>query len=372
MLMRAALALPIVAVPAKAGAADVREIGFSILGYQESHNLMKISEPILWATIPFADTWEIRASGAVDIITGASPAIVTNASGKPVQSITGASISDRRKTGDLKVSKRIDDWTVSLSRAISKEEDYLSYAWGAEARVDLANKNTTLVAGFGRSNDRIRSVDDRELDERRDTKEYLLGVTQLLSPRAVVQSTLTWSRGQGWYNDPYKTTITFYPDASVPGLSLDLRPHERDVLTWLTRYRLHFPQARATLQTDYRYFRDDWGIRAHTLEFAWSQDVGERWALRPALRYYTQSAADFYAPLIARPAPALLSSDQRLAAFGGLSPSLRATWRGESITVDGTVGYYRNARSLKLGGGASPEFETLTARYLLLSIAYGF
>ena len=371
-LMRAALALPIVAVPAQAGAAEVGEIGFSVLGYREQRHLMKIIEPILWATVPFADTWEVRASAAIDIVTGASPSISTNAGGTPVQSITGASISDRRNTGDLKLTKHIGEYTVSLSRTYSKEEDYLSHAWGAEAKVDLGNRNTTLVAAFGKSNDRVRSADDPLLDEPRDTKEYLLGVTQVLSPRAIVQSSLAWSRGKGWYNDPYKTTVTFYPDADVPSLSTDLRPPERDSLAWLTRYRLHFPQARATLQAEYRFFRDDWGIRAHTLEFAWSQDAGERWSLRPALRYYTQSAADFYAPLVPRPAPEFLSSDQRLAAFGGLSPSLRATWRGEAFTIEGTVGYYRNARSLKLGGGASPAFETLTAAYVLFSIARAF
>ena len=44
---------------------------------------------------------------------------------------------------------------------------------------------------------------------------------------------------------------------------------------------------------DYRYFDDDWGISAHTLDFAWHQNVGERSALIPFLRYYTQDQADF-------------------------------------------------------------------------------
>jgi uncharacterized protein DUF3570 len=371
-LMRAALALPIIAVPAQAGAAEVGEIGFSVLGYREQRHLMKITEPILWVTVPFWDTWEIRASGAIDIITGASPSIVTNSSGTAVQSITGASISDRRNTGDLKVTKRIGEYAVSLSRTVSKEEDYLSHAWGAEVKVDLANRNTTLVAGFGKSNDRVRSADDPQLDERRDTKEYLLGVTQVLSQRAIVQSTLAWSRGVGWYNDPYKTTVTFYPDLDVPLLATDLRPPGRHSLAWLTRYRLHFPASRATLEADYRFFRDDWGIRAHTFEVAWNQGAGERWSLRPALRYYTQTAADFYSTTVARPAEQFISSDQRVAAFGGLSPSFRTTWRGDTYTVEGTVGYYRNSRSLKLGGGATPDFVTLTAAYVLFSISRPF
>src|SRR5258708_26675569 len=48
----------------------------------------------------------------------------------------------------------------------------------------------------------FRSSDDSRLNERRDTREYLFGVTQILSPTELVQSTLSGSHGRGWYNDP--------------------------------------------------------------------------------------------------------------------------------------------------------------------------
>jgi hypothetical protein len=371
--MSAALALPIAAIPLRSGAAEVGKLGFSLLAYQERGPRMKITEPVLWALVPFAQTWELRVSALVDIVTGASPGIVTNAGGKPVQAITGASVSDHRRAGDARLAKRIGDLTLAVSRAVSGEEDYHSRAFGVEAKLDLAGRNTTLVAGYGRSNDRVGSVDDPALDERRDTRESLIGLTQVLSSRAVVQSNLQWSHGRGWYNDPYRSTVTFYPGALLPALVLDTRPDRRDSLAWLTRFRLHIPERHATVQTDYRYFRDDWGIRSHSLELAWSQDLREGWTVRPALRYYSQSAADFYAPLVPRPQPGLLSSDQRLAAFGGISPSARLSWRsGEGFTVEGTAGYYRNAGSNRIGGGGSPWFETLSATYFLFSVSREF
>jgi Protein of unknown function (DUF3570) len=153
----------------------------------------------------------------------------------------------------------------------------------------------------------------------------------------------------------------------------DTRPSSRDTWTWLTRFRQHFAQANGTLQVDYRYYRDDWGIRAHTLEGAWQQQLGERWSIRPALRYYTQDAADFYSPLIPQPRPAVLSSDQRLGAFGGLSPSLRVSVRLDSgLTVEGTAGYIVNSRSLRLGGSGSEAFETLRAYYGIIGITREF
>jgi hypothetical protein len=370
-LMQAALALPILVSPARAGAAETGEIGLTVLSYKE-RGLMKITEPVLWGRALIADVWEVQASGAVDIITGASPQVVSNQGGKPVQTLTGASISDRRTTGDVKVARRFGDFTFGVSRALSHEEDYNSRAFGIDGKWDLNQRNTTITAGYGKSNDRVRSSDDFTLDARRDTKEYLAGVTQVISPVAIVQSTLSVTRGEGWYNDPYKLTVTL-PATGPVRLAGDRRPDSRDTLAWLTRYRRHFPEAGGTLQADYRFYRDDWGVRAHTLEVAWQHAIGERWSVRPALRYYTQSAADFYSPVIPDSRPAILSSDQRLGAFGGLSPSLRVSARvADKLVVDATAGYVYNSRSLRFGGSGSDAFETLRAYYGIIGITREF
>jgi len=369
--MTAALALPIAAIPARAVAAEANEMGFTVLGYKEK-GLMKITEPVIWAHGTIQDVWEVEASAAVDIISGASPQLVTNVSGRPVNSISSASITDRRNTADAKVTRRFGDFALSVSRAISDENDYNSRAFGLGAEWSLNQRNTTLAAGYGKSNDRVGSRNDPTLHERRDTKEYLVGITQVVSPVAIVQSTVTRAEGRGWYNDPYKLTFTFF-ETGIPLLLPDTRPDHRDTLTWLTRYRRHFPEARGTLQVDYRYYRDDWGIRAHTLEAAWEQAFGERWSVRPALRYYTQEAADFYSPVATNPPPAILSSDQRLGAWGGLSPSLRVTRRFErGIAIEGTLGYVHNARDLRFGGSGSPAFETLRAVYGIVGVRYPF
>jgi len=363
--------LPIAVIPARAGAAEVGEVGVTLLGYKE-RGLMKITEPILWGQATFAETWEVSGSAAVDIITGASPQLVSNASGKPVQTVSGASISDRRTTWDAKVGRRFGDFTFSASRAVSREEDYISHAFGLEARWDTNAKLTTFTAAFGRSNDRVRSSDDPSLDEHRGTDQYLFGVSQVISPVAAIQSTVTYSRGRGWFNDPYKFTLTFHPDADLV-IMPDRRPSERDTWAWITRYRHHFAAQRNTLQAEYRFYHDDWGIDAHTLEVALHHDFNEAFALRPALRYYTQSAADFYSPVIPQPQPDILSSDQRLGAFGGLSPSLRGIYRfADGTRVEATAGYIVDSRSLHLGGRGSEAFSTLRAAYGLVSISHAF
>ena len=369
-IRKAALALPILMLPARAGAAEVGELGFAYFTYKE-RGLMKVDEPIVWGKARFAELWEIQASAAVDIVSGASPQLVSNRTGEAVQTITGASVQDRRNTWDVKLSRRVGEATFAVSRLISKEEDYISHAFGVEARYDLNQRNTTLIAGFGRANDRIRSTDNPALDEPRRTREYMAGIVQVISPVSVVQSTLVVTEGRGWYNDPYKVTLTFFP-GGIPVVAGDLRPSSRDTVAWLTRYRHHFTATGGTLHADYRYYHDDWGIRAHTFEVAWQQSMGERWALRPALRYYTQTAADFYSPLILTRNPTLHSSDQRLAEFGGVSPSLRAILRFErGITIEAMGGYMHNSRSLRPGGGSS-SFVTLKAYYGVVSIVHEF
>ena len=370
-LAHAALALPILALPVKAGAAEVGEVGFNVLGYKE-RGLMKITEPVLWGRARFLDSWEVQGSAAVDIISGASPQLVSNATGRPVQTITGASVVDHRNTADAKLTRRFGEFSLAVSGAYSHEEDYRSKAFGIEGRADLNQRNTTLIAGYGQSKDRVGSSDNPLLDAPRDTKEYLAGVTQVLSPTALVSSTLAVSRGRGWYNDPYKLTFTFFP-SGPPLVAADVRPDHRNSVAWLTRFRNHLPSLDATLQADYRYFTDDWGIRAHTLEVAWHQSLGPRWAIRPALRYYTQDAADFYSPVVTRPLAAVHSSDQRLAAFGGVSPSMRVILRlDDKLTVEGTLGYVHNARNLRFGSSGSEAFETLRAYYAIVGVTHAF
>ena len=369
--MQAAVALPIVAVPAKAGAAEVSEVGFTLLGYKEK-GLMKVTEPIVWARGSVAQVWDVQVSGLLDIVSGASPEGITNLGGRPVQAITGASVADHRKQADLKVTRHLGDLSVGVSGAWSTEEDYFSRAFGVNAAFDLNQKNTTLAAGVARSGDIVGSSDDASLHEPRVTREYLLGITQVLSRTAIVQSTVTRSRGRGWYNDPYRYTLTAYPDRDAVFFR-DKRPPYRDGWSWLTRYRRHFSDVEGSLQADYRYYRDDWGIRSHTIELGWQQSLGERFAVRPGLRYYTQSAARFYAPLVPVIPPEELSSDQRLAAYGGLSPSLKLIARFDNgFTVEGTAGYTRESASLRFGGSGSELFVPLRAVYGLLTVIKTF
>ncbi len=375
-LMSAALALPILVMPAKAGALENAEIGYRLLDYREDGGRMHIREPLIWSKGSSAQ-YDFAASGTVDIISGASPRYVSNLTGTPVQTLSGASIGDRRRAADAKITRRVDNLAFSLSRAVSFENDYSSRAFGVEVRADFAQKNTTLLAAFGRSNDRVGSVDDHALNERRDTTEFLAGITQIIDSRSVVLSNVSVTRGRGFYNDPYRFTLTFFPDARPPLSVPDTRPVERHQAAWLTRYRRAFPDWSSALALDYRYYRDDWGIHSHSLEAAWTRSFAEAWKIQPALRYYSQSQSDFYRAVLPAPQSGNFSgptsSDQRLAGFGGLQPSIKViyTFPG-GTTFDAAIATYRQRADWKFGGGGNAEFAPFRADSIVFGVTYPF
>lgn len=113
----------------------------------------------------------------------------------------------------------------------------------------------------------------------------------------------------------------------------------------------------------YRYVWDDWGIKAHTVDLKYRQPLGERFFVQPHVRYYQQTAADFYRSMLTNTEvanlPQYASADYRLAklhttSFGvkiGYRPSFggELSMRAELIRQNGedrpwdSVGIQREA-----------------------------
>ncbi len=50
------------------------------------------------------------------------------------------------------------------------------------------------------------------------------------------------------------------------------------------------------MRTYYRYYTDDWGLKAHTANFELPVRFGAKFSVTPSYRFYTQNAAKYYAP----------------------------------------------------------------------------
>lgn len=370
-LASAALALPVLALPVQAGQLEAARGGIKFLSYVEQDR-MEASAPLLWAEAPIGENFDVAAAVTVDSISGASPQYVTNRSGKPVHTLTSASIRDERRAADVKLTGHFDEGSLGLSASSSSEHDYLSQSVSADLRLDFNDKNTTLALGVGNTNDRIGSATQPSLDEPRTTRDYMVGVTQLLTPVSLIQSNLTYSDGNGYFNDPYKFTLSYLFNSRIPIMHRDTRPDGRHSAAWLTRYRHYLPYFHTALLADYRYYRDNWGIRAHTLDLGLTREIAPGLKAVPSLRYYTQSPARFYADSFAT-AGGLGSSDARLSGFGAVTASLKLIYEVNARTsIDASIAYYRQDAAWRLDGDGSDAFPILDARFVMIGLSRVF
>ncbi|WP_374349508.1 DUF3570 domain-containing protein [Chitinimonas sp.] len=357
LLTAAALALVPVAAQAVAPP-DGMAAQLSYLSYRDydaKRDRMSVRSPTLWLQAPLGASNSIEASATLDSMSGASPQYLNTLSGA-----SGLGIHDRRKQGDIKLRHYFDRLVLGVGAAYSDENDYRSRAASLDGQWLSADQNTTVSFGIGQSNDRISATDRDYVDGRRRTTDYLLGLTQVLSPLDIIQSNLTYSNGGGDFTDHYKP--------------LDLRPDSRHELAWLSRYRRWMPAFDAALHVDYRYYRDSWQVHAHSVELSWYQSLGERWSVRPSLRYYTQSAARFFSNRFPpRDFDVPYSADGRQGAFGAATVGLKVSRMIDADTrIDLLAERYEQRSGLRWGGGGTAGLAPVKARWFALGLSYGF
>lgn len=376
-LLAAALALPGVlpnVAQAQVTVPNATLVQFKYLyykDYQASGDRMKVSSPALYMLAPISEDWVFEIGAVYDNISGASPIYHTVLSGA-----SGRGIKDERSAADVTVTKYFGGRTaVSLRAAYSNEDDYTSNAVGLTIRHATADQNTTLTAGIGYSSDDISPTDGPQFTEHKKTTDFVVGVTQVLSPNDIGQFNLYYAQQSGYLTDPYKA---FW--------GVDNRPRSRDQWAALFRWNHFFEGVDGTLRSSYRYYSDDWKVKAHTFQFEWAQALKDGWTVIPSLRYTTQSSAEFYYdpvydPLLGPPFPpgypqnpnAFYTSDQRLSAFGGLTPGLKVVKAfGKGWLVDAKAEYYEQRSDWRLGGEGSPGLENFKAQMYQVGVTKKF
>ena len=361
-LIAAALALPGI-VPSHAVAQTAPDQGVVALRYydyrdwQPGADRMSVRSPSLYALLPVSDTLAVEGSFVHDAMSGASPLYHDTLSGA-----SGLGVTDYRTAADVKVTRYGASQSIGLGAAYSSERDYESRAASAEWRAWSDDRNRTYALGFAAAHDRIDSTNGVARDRRRETYDFLAGATQVLSATAVVESSITWSDGRGYYSDPYKL--------------LDARPDHRRIFAWLTRFNQYVPSADATLHVAYRYLHDSFGDQSHMLEASCVQSLPADFTVTPTLRYLTQDAATFYRD---PPFPQHFvddgpnTADTRLSAFGAITAGVRlAKAFAGGVTVDVATTFYRQRAGWHVGGSGSPGIAGFSARWIEIGLEKRF
>lgn len=286
-----------------------------------------VLEPVVQLRHRLSGDREFGLRYTYDAMSGASPNGVSAAS--TPQTFTSPS-GHRYTTGAVEFPTRTFrdwrqavalDWTqplwtrtkVQLGASGSAETDYRSMGLSATLTHELPARLTTLSAGGSVSFDRVTPSGGYNLpfsrygttsdDSWKDSDSKLLvdglvGVSQVMNRAWVVDLNLGWGRDSGEMTDPYKGIAVIDGDGETLRAVHESRPDLRTRTTVDLRNRVHL--GRDVLHLGARWYGDDWGVRATTLDLAyyWKPErLFDRrgWVIRPHLRWTDQSAADFFA-----------------------------------------------------------------------------
>ena len=264
----------------------------------------------------------------------------------------------------------VDNPTLGTQGSV--EYDYMSIGANGSVTRDFDRRNTQLTAGISVSQDTIdpeggppipfASMAPAQTEQPRQdgTKsktvtDLLLGVTQVLNRTTLAQVNYSLSHSRGYHTDPFKLISvvdgTVGPDLGQPvDYIFEHRPDARDRQSLFGKIKHHLTND--VVDLSYRYLWDDWGVRSHTVDFhyRWQLDGEGFW--QPHLRFYRQSATDFYthSMIDGNPVPDFATADYRLGEMTAYTVGLKF---GDDLSdtrgYSGRIEYY-----LQTGNG-SPD-----------------
>lgn len=325
--------------------------------YGESQRT-QVMEPTGRLTRLFRDGSSLGVGLGIDVVTGASP---TGAmpSGK-VQTTTTPSGNLRMDQGNTLPTTRFQDtrasvdvgWTRPVGTLFSattgghysREKDYQSVGGDATLSLDVMHRLATLTVGGGFSRDRVFPVGGIVVGltdgtptgtdtEHRDSDSGLLGLSRVLTRRWMLGVTASRTRERGYLTEPYKVVSLIDPaTGQTAGERRERRPGSRVRSDVYTSSVYHL--ATDVLYLSHRAYWDDWGVRSQTVDLKVRHELGDlgyidHAFLRPHLRWYRQTAADFfvYGLRDGDPLPRFATSDERLGAL-------------RTLTLGSTLGFH--------------------------------
>jgi hypothetical protein len=333
----------------------------SALAYYHENGRIQAIEPVVDVAKVFADGQALNFNVTFDALSGSSPnGALTSHSAQTFASPSGTSLVGSRTyttaPGQLPVDPKYHDsrlavggnWTVPVTRVdqvsvgakLSDEHDFVSATVNASFAHDFNDKNTTLSFGVSNEYDRLSPIGgapvpgssytlfEKTGNKTKDGVGALLGLTQVMTRNWLTEFNVSVDRFKGYLNDPYKITSIIDSTGNTTGYEYENRPDQRTRKSAYWENRVAWNSQLSTALS-LRYMRDNWGVRSDTAELhpRWSFSNRERY-IEPTIRWYRQTAANFYTPWILdtqKAATGYESADSRLGAFHALTYGVKFT-----------------------------------------------
>ena len=221
--------------------------------------------------------------------------------------------------GTLGWKHAFDRWDWASNTSISKEYSYLSLGVGTSGSLRFNEDNSTLslsLQTYQDTVDMIRFNGLKDPEEDRNTYTANLSLTQILTPRSLVDITYSHTEQDGFL-------ATQYSSVFINGVEdFEILPDARSRDSLTVRYK-HAVGDTDAWEAGLRQYTDDWGINATTLDLRYFKYVNTRLLLEPTYRLHTQSEADYYKPSFTVAEP-FQTSDPDLGDFLGHMVGLKA------------------------------------------------
>ena len=339
---RTLLALAVAVAPALAGV--LPEDRADVMWHLYSGGDITIQGPSVLVRKKVGDNLSLSANYYEDMISSASIDVKLSAS----------PYHETRRQGTFGADYLHGKSTYSAGFITGKEPDYKANTEYFAVSQDMFGDLTTLTLGYHRGWDQVfRDIktpqgfieNDPTFHQRADHRGYSLSLSQILTRNAILGFNYELLTDQGYLANPYRK-IRYLSPGQGTGFTLadQVYPGTRRSDAGSLQLKYYLPY-RAALTGQYRFFRDSWGIVAHTAEVGYTHPVSKNWILDGSLRYYRQGAADFYSDLFPRADyQNFMGRDRELAAFHSLTVGAGISWQ---FPVPGVPALGKNSLNLR-------------------------
>jgi hypothetical protein len=342
------------------------------LFYKESDGRTQVQNPALLLHQDLGPAWGTAdLLLAYDTISGASPTggypsvdVTSSASGTTASgNFPKVEYHDQRKAASLSWSRKFGSQLPSVDLSYSHENDYVARSVGFSDAWTTAHGRGTLHFGASFSNDVVEPVTTHVSNPKKSTG-YSLGWTWIFGERDLLDVSASLTQLRGYLTDPYKIVPIGPAGATSLAAIPEIRPDTRSRRVLIGKYA-HYFLWEGAIKASYRFYWDDWSVRAHTLDLQYDQHLTRDWIVAPRVRLYTQSGASFYANRFDTPA-AYMSSDYRLSPFDSWLAGLTVSYNVNdalTISLGGTFESQKGRDRVELrsttagGGGGEGEGE---------------
>ena len=287
-----------------------------------------ISGPSMLVQKSIGEHVSLSANYYIDMVSSASVDVETSAS--PYE--------DERTQSSLSASFLLGKSTYSVGYVNSDESDYQAKTLIMGVSHDMFGDLTTISFGYKEGqNDVFRNVkiddvkvNDPAFEEHMESKGYTVGISQIITKNLLLSGQFEVVTDEGFLRSPYRS-VRFFIDPFSQGRQDEIYPNTRSSNAGSIRAKYFLPW-RAAVDGMYRFYTDTWGVIGHTGELGYVHPLdlphfGGQWIFETRVRYYTQTAADFYQDIFPRADFSnFMARDKELATYNAITAGLTATY----------------------------------------------